>query len=177
MFKYGYILLLPFLLGCDKSAEAPDYSNFNHIVKRGAFEIYLPKYLSPDKKINPKAKIAYADSVNNTIFILLKEEIPNTEKEDITIELENYYIFARQAIFNSLEDPKETDKENVTINLEDAIVGKIEGKYGGEKIFYCLTVIRTEEYFYQLIGWTLYKLKDTNGKDLCDAALSFVELN
>ena len=108
--------------------------------------------------------------------MVIKDKIPDTEKDSITIELENYFNFAELAIFNTLTDAKESNRENITINLNDAITANIEGKYGGEKVYYCLTVIKTEDHFYQLIGWTLYKLKDTNGKDICDATLSFAEL-
>ncbi len=170
-------MLTIFSVACNSGSEDPDYSNFNHIVKKGSFEIYLPKYLKPDKKINPKATLAYADSANNTIFMVIRDQIPNTEKDNITIQLENYFNFAQLAIFNTLEDPKESKRENIFINLNEAITAKIEGKYGDQKIYYCLTVVETENYFYQLIGWTLFKLKDTNGAEIYDAALSFAELD
>ena len=109
--------------------------------------------------------------------MVIKDKIPNTERDSITIELENYFNFAELAILNTLSDAKESNRENITINLNDAMVANIEGKYGDQKVYYCLTIVKTEYDFYQLIGWTLYKLKDTNGKDICDAALSFAELN
>ncbi len=163
--------------GCHYNAEKPDYRNFNLIKKRGAFELYIPKYMFSDKKINSKAALAYTDSSNSTLFMLIKEQIPDTEQEEITITLENYYAFARQGIFNNLEDAREVDKDEITINTDNAIVGQLTGKFGAEKIYYCITVIKTENYFYQLIGWTLLKYKDTMGKDLCDIGLSFAELN
>ncbi len=121
--------------------------------------------------------MAYADSSNNTIFMIIKDQIPNTADEQITIEIENYFNFAQLAIFNTLNDPKESNRENITLNLNEAIFANIEGKYGDQKVYYCLTVVKTEDYFYQLIGWTLYKLKDSKGNDLRDAAFSFAELN
>lgn len=165
------------LQGCKRHDIEPDYSDFNLIKKRGAFEVYIPKYMHSDKKINRKATLAYTDSTNTTLFLLIKEQIPDTEADDITIALENYYTFARQGIFNTLEDSKEIDMDEISINTDDAIVGQLTGKYGGEKIYYCITVIKTEYYFYQLIGWTLQQYKDTKGKDLCNIGLSFVELN
>lgn len=109
--------------------------------------------------------------------MVIKDKIPNTERDSITIELENYFNFAELAILNTLSDAKESNRENISINLNEAIIANIEGRYGDQKVYYCLAVVETGDYFYQLIGWTLSRLKDTKGQDIYDAALSFAELN
>ena len=165
------ILLL--VLGCQPKSDIVDYDNFNLINKRGAFQIYLPKYLYPDKKLYPKAAIAYCDSLNNTFFIIIREEIPDTEDDNIVILPENYHRFACEGIAAGLNDSDIEDPVVDTLNLVPALTSEIDGKFAGHKVFYTLTTLKTELYFFQLIGWTLYDYKSSTGLDLQHAAQSF----
>ncbi len=169
-----YALLL-FILSC-KDPDAINYRSYNHILKKGMYEMYVPKYIYPDKKINPEAIAAFADPVNQTFLMVIREEIPDTEKDSVVIELENYYTFAKSAITDELENAILIKQNNLLINNEIAILAEIEGLYGGRKIYYCLAVIKTQNYFYQIIGWTKDELKQTHGKALYNSCLSFTEL-
>ncbi|MFI5171635.1 MAG: hypothetical protein ACHQFW_04550 [Chitinophagales bacterium] len=146
------------------------------MTKKGTFEFYVPKYLHQDKKINPKAIVAYSDTSGQTFFMVIREEVPDTEMENVTIELENYYTFVRSGITDGLKNARIFNDKSTIINEEEAIIAEIEGEYGGEKVYYCLAVIKTREYFYQLIGWTLKQNKETRGLDIYNSCLSFVEL-
>lgn len=159
---------------CKPADTGFDYSNFNKITKRGAFELYVPKYLHQDKKLNPKAAIAFSDSLNNTFFMVIREEIPDTEDDSIVITSENYHQFACEGIAAQLKNPDISHGEPDTVNLFPVLNSTIDGKYDAHKIYYIVTTIKTELYFYQLIGWTLYENKATVGNDLFYIAKSFI---
>ncbi len=164
-----------FLIAQCKPADTGfDYSNFNKITKRGAFELYIPKYLQQDKKLNPKAAIAFSDSLNNTFFMVMREEIPDTEDDSIIITPENYHQFACEGIATQLKNSDISDAEQDPINLFPVMNSIIDGKFDTHKIYYTVTTIKTELYFYQVIGWTLYENKSTIGNDLLYAAKSFI---
>lgn len=151
----------------------PDYKNFYQVSKKGAFEILIPNYLRQDKKLNPKASIAFADSLNNTFLIIIREEIPDTEDDGVVITAENYHLFATNGITSALTDGDIIRTDTATLNLVDAQMSEVKGEFADLDLFYCITTLKTELYFYQIIGWTLYTNKSTIGLDLRNAALSF----
>jgi len=167
--------MLTLLIGssCKPVEDKPDYSNFNEVVKKGAFECLIPKYLKQDKKLYPKAAIAYADSLNNTFFMIIREEIPDTEDENIEITAENYHVFATTGITSTLVDFDILETDTFLLNLVPAQMSEIKGEYAAHKLYYCITTLKTALYFYQIIGWTLYVNKNNIGVDLRNAALSF----
>lgn len=161
------------LTQCKKDSFEIDYSNFNKVIKKGAFEIYIPKYLHLDKKLHPKAAVAYCDSMNNSFYIIIREEIPDTEDDSITITLENYHKFACNGISTQLANSDVDEAMVDTLNLVPALTSTIDGKFGEHKVFYTVTTLKTSLYFYQLIGWTLYSYRNTVGTDLINASKSF----
>ncbi len=173
-----WILLFIIALGsCKAKEETIDYSGFTPIVKKGKFQIYIPDYMSADKKISKKALASFADTANTTFLMIIREEIPDTERDSVDIALRNYSTFSRMAITDGLENARITGEDSILINDAPALISFIEGKYAGNKIYYVHAAIETETYFYQVIGWTLASVKSTRGKDLYNAALSFTELN
>jgi hypothetical protein len=151
----------------------PDYKNFYQVSKKGAFEILIPNYLKQDKKLNPKASIAFADSVNNSFLMIIREAIPDTEDDGVVITSENYHRFATNGIIGTLTDADIISTDTATLNLVAAQISEVKGEFADLDLFYCITTLRTELYFYQIIGWTLYTNKSTIGLDLRNAALSF----
>lgn len=162
--------------GCASDEDNPDYSNFHAVVKRGAFECQIPNYLKQDKKLNPKAALAFADSLNNTFLMIIREEIPDTEDDNIVITPENYHLFAVTGITNTFTDFDILKTDTLVLNLVPAEMSEIKGEFAGHNLYYCITTLKTELYFYQIIGWTLYDNKSSVGVDLRNAALSFMPI-
>lgn len=171
------MLISIFFAGCKSSPDEMDYSNFTRVNKKGKFSIYLPNYLVPDKKINRNAELSYADTLNNTFFMVIREEIPDTESDSITIELNNYAVFAANAITEALTDPQIIARDTLQIDQHPSCITTMSGKYGGQRVYYIQAVVETDDFFYQLTGWTLGRFKDTRGADLRNACLSFTDEN
>lgn len=159
--------------GCRQEVEAPDYSDFVHVVKKGQFELYVPPYLHPDRNVNQRAAVAYTDSLHNSFLMVYREVIPDTEDDSIEITLDEYAIYAAQAAEDMLTDASLRQQDTLTLSGYPALAMKYTGTYGGHDIWYCLTVVRTEAYFFQVSGWTLKQYADTRGRDLYNSMLTF----
>lgn len=165
---------MAFLLNaCNEETYEADYSDFVHVVKKGQFEIYLPPYLYPDRKINTRAAIAYTDSLHNSNFVVYREKIPDTEDDSIIITTSEYANYAAQAMFKAMQDVEIRQTDTTRLYGYEAISMRFTGKYDTLDVWYCLTVVRTEVYFYQLTGFTLKPFADTKGREMYDAMLSF----
>lgn len=158
---------------CKFSDTETDYSDFIHVVKKGAFECYIPKYLHQDKTLNPKAIVAYSDSLNNTFIMIIREEIPDTENDSIVISPENYHVFACAAIRDQLQDFNLISHSSPTLNLVPALISEFKGTFSGHQLFYSVTSLKSTHYFYQIISWSLVENQAVIGVDLRLSALSF----
>lgn len=106
--------------------------------------------------------------------MIIREEIPDTEMDSIEISLENYHKFACDGISSQLKNADVDNPEADTINLFPTLTSEIDGKFGDLKVYYTITSVKSDLYFYQLIGWTLYNLKNSVGVDLGNASKSFI---
>lgn len=166
-------MLILLLSSCAQDPETPDYGNYVHVVKKGQFELYVPPYLHPDRTINARSAIAYTDSLHNCFLMVYRENIPDTEEDSIEITLEEYGTYAAQAAVEMLVEAELRQQDTLTLMGYPALAMKYSGRYGGHDIWYCLTVVRTEAYFFQISAWTLKQYADTRGRDLYNAILTF----
>lgn len=144
-----------------------------HVVKKGQFELYIPPWLYADRKLNPRAAIAYTDSLHNSNFIIYREFIPDTEDDSIIITTSEYATYAAQAVMRSLADAELRQTDTTLMHGYEAITMRFTGKLDTLDIWYCLTVVRTEAYFFQLAGYTLKHYADTKGAQMYDAMRTF----
>ncbi len=105
--------------------------------------------------------------------MIFSEPIPETEDEDIVITNERYALYASSAVEKAIIDCKQIAKDTMRISGYEAIRMEYAGEYGGQDIWYCLTTVKTEVYFFQLSAWTLKRYRNTKGEDLKYAMLSF----
>lgn len=169
-----FILLAAILLtSCRPGKFEPDYTNFKHVVKKGKFELYVPGDMRPDKKLNSKSDLQYADTLNTLFLIIIREEIPDLEEDSIEITLEEYFEFAKAGIAEELTDPDDDNDTVSVINGIDALSCELEGEFAGQDVYYRITVLSDENYFYQIIYWTFSALKASRKDDLFASVESF----
>lgn len=157
---------------CTKTTEPPDYSSFVHVQKKGAFEIYMPPSLYPDKSLSEFAQIAYTDSLHHAFLMVLRDVTPDLEDDSIFITHERYHTYACAAIEKALEDADKADTDSLTIGGNLAYTTMIDGMYDNIHVNYRVTTLLTEYYFYQVLTWHLAGQEDME-KQLYDAMLSF----
>ncbi len=153
-----------------------DYSDYKHIVKRGKFELYIPNYLQIDKQLNKRADLQYADSANTVFMLLIREEIPDLEEVSIVITSEEYFEFAKAGIMQAMEKSDDDDDTITVINGNVALSSELTGDFGGQEVYYRLTIISDEIYFYQIIFWTVKQLKGKYEDDFYASTISFQPL-
>lgn len=158
---------------CQQETRTPDYDGFVHVVKKGQFELYIPPWLYADRHLNPRAAIAYTDSLHNSNFIIYREFIPDTEDDSITITTAEYATYASQSVLRTLQNAEIRQTDTTQFHGYEAITMRFTGQFDTLDIWYCLTVVRTEEYFFQLVGYTLKQYADTKGAQMYDAMRSF----
>lgn len=162
-----------FAPGCRQRKFEPDYSGFLHVVRKGKFELYVPGDMRPDKKLNSRADLQYADSSNTLFLLVIREEIPDLEDDSIIITLDEYFKFAASGITGELTDA-DLDEDTVTmINGVEAKSCEIEGDFKGQEVYYRLAVLSDETYFYQIIFWTFKDLNPFRKDDLFASIESF----
>jgi len=171
---YLYVILLfAFITGCRKAAPQFDYSDFTHVVKKNKFDLYVPGYLYPDKKLYKNADLQYSDSLNTTFLLVIREEIPDLSEDSIEITLDEYLAYAQTGIVESLDDAS-GDKDTISrINGVPALSAELEGAYAGHDVYYRITVFMNDDYFYQVIFWTLKGLKEERETDFLASTASF----
>jgi hypothetical protein len=174
-----YFAILFFLItgqACNKQSALPDYSDYTHVVKRGRFELYIPPYLEPAKHLNNKAELQYSDSLHSVFALVFREEIPNLEKDSIAIALEEYFRFAKADILQSMKDARDRGDTISFINGYPAFSSELFGSYAGMDVYYRLSVLADEDYFYQIHFWTSRAQKAKLEGDFYASTISFKPL-
>lgn len=161
------------LISCHQRSFQPDYSDFKHVVKKGKFELYVPGDMQADKKLNNKADLQYADSLNTLFLLVIREEIPELTDDSIEITLEEYFEFAKAGINEELTGSDIDDDTITIINGIEARSCEMEGTYGGQDVYYRLTTLSDETYFYQIIYWTFEQLKEKRMDEIFASVESF----
>ncbi|MGM9973779.1 MAG: hypothetical protein ACI33K_07050 [Clostridiaceae bacterium] len=95
-------------------------------------------------------------------------QIGNLEKEQYTITiselasdfsdsfgLQEYYDAIIPPMQQSITNAEVSDIDNITIDGNDAIQFHLSGEVENIKITYLITVVKSEDYFHQIISWTL----------------------
>jgi len=158
---------------CQKELRTPDYTEYLHVVKKGMFEMYIPPYLFPDRTVSDDVAVAYRDSLRNAFITVFREPVPDTEEDSIEISLEEYATYTAQAVYRKLQDAEPKRSDTTAINGYPAITQRFSGGLDTLQVWYCLTVCKTEYYFFQISAWTLREYADTKGLELYDAICSF----
>jgi dihydrofolate reductase len=142
------------------------------VQKKGAFEIYLPPTLHPDKTMSDIAQIAYTDSLHHRFLMVLRDVTPDLEADSIFITHGRYHTYACAAIEKALLKLDKDDTDSLIIGGNMIYTTAIEGKFGDIEVDYRVTTMLTEYYFYQILTWHLADQPEME-KQLYDAMLSF----
>lgn len=144
-----------------------------HIVKRGSFELYLPPYLYPDRAISKRATVAYTDSLHNSMLTIYRDFIPDLSDDSIEITTDEYATYAALGLKDLMPDIALERRDTMHLNSYETIAMTFSGTFDSKPVWYCLTVVRTDDYFFQLSAWTLEQYADTKGRDLYYAITTF----
>lgn len=117
------------------------------------FSVKIADFLVPMKKPEVRSSAYFEDTVNNCLFMVVKESKDSMVAYGLHYTLDSYFDKTSKDLYTKLQG-EELDKFNSyydTINSCKAIVGHIMGRIGEDHLLYYLAIIETKKNFYQLI--------------------------
>jgi len=124
-----------------------------------AFWVDIPEYMTRTYQLSPGATLQYQNNSRETYLIIIDE--PKQEFIELGSPLtrpEEYYEIVTQDFFT--EDTQVGELKRVKVNDNEALQSEIIKPFEEIEIFYLMTIIESEDYFYQILAWTLVEYKD-----------------
>jgi len=154
--------------------------NFGHSIQAKntkighVFYLDIPNSMVRTTSLNNSAIIQYMNEILGTYLIVIDEN-----KEEI--QLSGGKFNSPKEYFDFFLDGFKTDETEVlsntamNINNHNAYQSEISSMLDTIKIYYLITIIETDEYFYNIISWSLFDNKDKFKEEFIKIADSFKE--
>jgi hypothetical protein len=167
------VTIIAGILIIDSTATAGLFSKEKELIgSDGRSQIILPKGWKEYRKLHDNAEIQAAHLKKESYVIVLSEN-----KEDFDeMTLEKHSKLTRTGILESLKKPTINRLPDLTINGRPAIQFEISGVINNIKIVYLHTTVETNEYFHQILAWTLKSKYNDNKESLQKVIKSFKEI-
>jgi hypothetical protein len=137
----------------------------------GKIQVVVPKNWKVENDLNDSADLQVANTSEENYLIVLSDL--KSELGDFTIE--KHAELTRGFIEDGITVNSISDGTKLTINSKPAIQYEIRGVVNEIDVVYLHTTIETQDYFHQLIAWTLPSEFSTNGPILQSVINSFQE--
>lgn len=141
-----FLLLIAFLYSC-KGPPVLREQKFD------GFSVKIADFLVPVKKPELRSSAYFEDTINNCVFMVVKESKDSMRAYGLSYTLDTYFNKTSQNLYTKLQG-ESLDNFNSyrdTFNAQSAIVGRIVGRVGDEQLVYFLAIVETKKNFYQLI--------------------------
>jgi len=156
-----------------KATPAPE--GFQLVEVASLYAMHVADYMNQRNDLNDVASLQYANGEKELYLVVIEE---NKEKElDSNYDLQSYYAYVAQNLSaNQLDSKQVTPPKSLKINNKESLQWEITGLFGEVSVFYIITVIETEKYFYQILMWTMEQNRQQYYKDMQQMIQSFQEL-
>jgi hypothetical protein len=137
----------------------------------GCCEISVPGSWNVDRELNEQANLQASNRLKELYIIVISEA-----KEDFeNINIESHSELTRSAFVKSLSTPETTGPVSVTIDNHPAVQYEISGVSNNVKIAALHTTVESNNYFHQILAWTIKSKADKNKPILQGVIQSFKE--
>lgn len=157
----------------NNTSENKGSQSYKKIVSNnGLAEFSVPEQWKKDTGSDGEVELSMLDAINDK-FLMLISESKDIFSEDIT--LEDYNNMVVELMESNMDTATFTKPLNINIQDYDALQFEIIGQIQKVKIAYLVTIVETNDNFYQIVGWTSQQDFSKYKEELSRIANSFIE--
>lgn len=173
-----YLLLFTIIIAFISCNQ--DKTEFKSVEKE-EINIGIPKWMTQMDSLHPQAYIQYGHEDKGLYMIVLKqnktefleifatEDVTEYYEKDIT----GYYKMITELMQERSEVENISTPDTLKINDKRALITSFNKDFEGNKMYYKLAFIQSNNYFYQIMFWTLNDRKSAFEKDIEQSVKSF----
>ncbi len=162
---YFIITVLFNLAACESISNEPKKIEFLN----NKFAISIPASWSTLNDLNEMAEIQVGNLFKEAYTIILSEN--KMDFSDMTLQLHS--DITRSLIQEGLENYQQSAPEQIKVNNYPAIRYQLSGTVDGTNVIYWHVTIETDDYYHQLLLWSLKSKFDGNKADFNSVINSF----
>lgn len=179
----SYIKFLALLFITLISVACTDSNKSNLVSVENRYSISLPSFLTEVHNLNEDASLQYQHAWKEFYIIVIedsKEEIDKVfEEYDMPPEYSNTLQGYTNLVLHNINQNSSISSvsvEDTTINQLPAKLFTTTEKIDGIDVYYSVAVIKSDDYFYQIMTWTLSSKKYQYKDQMEDILRSFKEI-
>ncbi|HBS87924.1 MAG: hypothetical protein A2W91_10595 [Bacteroidetes bacterium GWF2_38_335] len=168
-----FFVVLFSLIACSETKKEEQKINVNG----GDFTLTLPEYMKKSENISSEGKAEYMyKNENSYLFCVVYKDSKKDYKTGF--KLADYYTYIANDILNNYLDygtlkPEKEIKINGKNALQFELNGILMHSPGDQNSFFIVTVVESENAFYEIRTWCDYQSKSKFQLDMIEIAKSF----
>lgn len=154
-----------------------DEDNANGFIAKSASkqtQITVPWGWDKDSTLNKDADIGVSSYHDESYVIVLNEKKSDFDSETT---LEDYCTLVNEVMMEGIDNVEVSKPEEKSINGYDSRQLEIRGRVEGVDVAYLITFIETDNYYNQIIAWTIDDRYEQNKPVLQEITRSFKEIS
>lgn len=144
---------------------------YKTIIEKDRYSIDIAGYLTKTRDLSTTPSLQYHNRFR-TVYLVVTDKLKSSTDEDF----EKYHNNLVKSFEKQFGEIKVKVLPDTLLNGHTAIIEEIELKTDGEKVWYYIATLETDNYFYQVCSWTLDRRKEKYETDIRHMVNSFKEL-